>query len=313
MDRIHDEEVDTSEGVLRSLLRDQRPDWAGLPASRIDATGTSNTLWRLQTRPQRPDVVVRLPRQVGADAAVAAEVELLPALGQSPLASAVTLPVVAHRGVPSRSYPMAWMAAEWLDGDDLWTHRGFAAADTRLAVELADAVRTIAALAEVSAPARRTGERGGPFNGVIERLRRWLDDPGWNAAALLDLPAVRRLADHAVDLTGETAPVTFTHGDLIPGNILVDDEGRLAAIIDWGGAGFGDPAQDLAPAWSIFGPTARQVFRDRVDTDDATWHRACITELEHAVGGVLYYRPRKHPLGDVMAATLARILDDAAV
>lgn len=32
--------------------------------------------------------------------------------------------------------------------------------------------------------------------------------------------------------------------------------------------------------------------------------------LEQAVGGVLYYVPRRHPLGDVMARTLARILTD---
>ena len=30
----------------------------------------------------------------------------------------------------------------------------------------------------------------------------------------------------------------FVHGDLIPGNLLVDG-GRLGAIIDWGGAGRG--------------------------------------------------------------------------
>lgn len=32
-------------------------------------------------------------------------------------------------------------------------------------------------------------------------------------------------------------------------------------------------------------------------------------ELEHVVGGVLYYVPKQHPLGDVMARTLERILE----
>jgi hypothetical protein len=44
--------------------------------------------------------------------------------------------------------------------------------------------------------------------------------------------------------------------------------------------------------------------------DDATWVRARTFELEHAVGGILYYTPRRHPLGDVMARTLDRILEE---
>jgi hypothetical protein len=47
-----------------------------------------------------------------------------------------------------------------------------------------------------------------------------------------------------------------------------------------------------------------------VGPDDSTWVRARTIELQHAVGGVLYYVPRRHALGDVMARTLHRILDD---
>jgi hypothetical protein len=52
------------------------------------------------------------------------------------------------------------------------------------------------------------------------------------------------------------------------------------------------------------------VFREIVEADDATWIRARTFELEHAVGGVLYYLPRRHALGDVMACTLERILQE---
>ena len=106
-------------------------------------------------------------------------------------------------------------------------------------------------------------------------------------------------------------PPTCLHGDLLPGNLLVDAHGRLGAIIDWGGAGIGDPAEDLAPAWSVFDERARAAFRAALEPDDDTWARARAIELEHALGGVLYYRPRHHPLGDVMTRTLDRILADA--
>jgi hypothetical protein len=71
-----------------------------------------------------------------------------------------------------------------------------------------------------------------------------------------------------------------------------------------------DPAQDLAPAWALFDKGSRRVFREAVEVDEATWLRARTFELEHAVGGVLYYMPRRHPLGDLMARTLRRILED---
>lgn len=37
------------------------------------------------------------------------------------------------------------------------------------------------------------------------------------------------------------------HGDLIPGNLLLAN-GRLTSVLDWGGLGAEDPAQDLSPA-----------------------------------------------------------------
>ena len=81
-----------------------------------------------------------------------------------------------------------------------------------------------------------------------------------------------------------------------------------AAIIDWGGAGWGDLAQDLAPAWAVLTASERPAFREVMGVDQPAWIRGRTFELEHAIGGVLYYVPRGHPLGDVMARTLSRIL-----
>jgi aminoglycoside phosphotransferase (APT) family kinase protein len=56
-------------------------------------------------------------------------------------------------------------------------------------------------------------------------------------------------------------------------NLLVDG-GRVRAVIDFGAAGRGDPAADVIPAWSVFGPVGRACFRARLDVDDDTWNRA---------------------------------------
>ena len=72
-------------------------------------------------------------------------------------------------------------------------------------------------------------------------------------------------------------PPVWVHGDLHPGNLLVQD-GRLTAVIDFVDLTAGDPATDLASAWLTFDRPGRARFRARVTslcrTDDATWVRA---------------------------------------
>lgn len=308
-DRIHDGEVDTSEATLRALLADQLPNWAHATATRLDGTGTTNALWRLDGDPI--DIVVRLPRIASGAASIGTEVALLPRLATTAIAGVVRIPTLVHAGSPTAEYPLPWMATEWLDGDDLWDRRESAdAASPSLAAEVAELVRTLGSLEDLPAPERARGARGGPLGPLLDRLRHWLDDPRWAADELVDVSAIRFLADQAAEVIDEPTPRRFVHGDLIPGNLLLRD-GRLAALIDWGGAGHGDPAQDLAPAWALFDTAQRRRFRDEMDVDDATWLRARTIELEHAVGGVLYYVPRSHPLGQVMSRTLQRILSDS--
>ena len=58
---MHANEVDTSEGVVRALLRDQRPEWAQLPINHARTSGSSNAIWWLH-RAAKCDLVVRRPR-----------------------------------------------------------------------------------------------------------------------------------------------------------------------------------------------------------------------------------------------------------
>ncbi|MFD0746417.1 phosphotransferase [Phytohabitans flavus] len=57
------------------------------------------------------------------------------------------------------------------------------------------------------------------------------------------------------------------------GNLLLKD-GQLAAVIDFGTCGVGDPACDLAIAWTLVTADGRQAFRKRLSVDEATWARS---------------------------------------
>jgi aminoglycoside phosphotransferase (APT) family kinase protein len=177
---------------------------------------------------------------------------------------------------------------DWIDGTDAWTARTVldrSPLDT-LAADLADAVAAIGRADINGAPKRLSGSPGGPLGPLLERLDSWLTAPEWNAAHLIDVGAVRRLAAEAHEIVGEPVEEGFVHGDLIPGNLLVD-QGHLAGIIDWGGAGRGDLAQDLAPAWAVLAASDGPAFKEALGFSEATWMRGRTFELEHAVGGVL--------------------------
>jgi aminoglycoside phosphotransferase (APT) family kinase protein len=53
---------------------------------------------------------------------------------------------------------------------------------------------------------------------------------------------------------------TVVHGDLNFRNFLVNDEGGLCGVIDWGDAHIGHPAVDLSVVYSFLPPSARPLF-----------------------------------------------------
>jgi aminoglycoside phosphotransferase (APT) family kinase protein len=62
------------------------------------------------------------------------------------------------------------------------------------------------------------------------------------------------------------------HGDPWFGNVLVDEEGRLAGVLDWEGLELGDPAADLAAQVYLGDPFLRAVL-DRYCSTDPTFER----------------------------------------
>jgi aminoglycoside phosphotransferase (APT) family kinase protein len=62
------------------------------------------------------------------------------------------------------------------------------------------------------------------------------------------------------------------HGDITNSNLLVMN-GRLSAVLDFGCSAVGDPACDLAIAWTYFEGESRRAFRDALTLDEGTWAR----------------------------------------
>jgi aminoglycoside phosphotransferase (APT) family kinase protein len=109
---------------------------------------------------------------------------------------------------------------------------------------------------------------------------------------------------------GERAPV-WLHADLMPGNLLLRG-GRLGSVIDFGCMGVGDPACDLFPAWNLLPADARQVFRDSLGVDEATWRRGRARTLSQALIALPHYRDTNPAMAGNARHVIRAVLEETA-
>ena len=242
---------------VRLLIDGQFPQWAGLPVRPVRSSGWDNFTFHLGDA-----MVVRLPSAAEYALAVEKEQRWLPALApRLPL----PIPVPLGAGRPGAGYPFPWSVYRWLDGEPA-TADGVAD-PVRFARDLAGFVAAVRNVdpADGSRPGKHNWFRGATLRTYDGQARRALTKLGgtvdgaaalWAAALTAPWDGVER----------------WFHGDLAPGNLLLRD-GELAAVIDFGTCGVGDPACDLAIAWTLLTAAGRQVFRERLSIDDATWAR----------------------------------------
>ncbi|MER7894511.1 aminoglycoside phosphotransferase family protein [Micromonospora sp. NPDC094482] len=244
---------------VRRLVADQFPQWVGLSVQPVANGGWDNWTFHLGSR-----MSVRLPSASEYALAVDKEHRWLPALApRLPL----PIPTPLAKGEPGAGYPYSWSVYPWLDGEP-------ASAD-----QIADPVRFALDLAGFLAALQSVDTTGGPRPGLHNWFRggtlRTYEGRAQRALTALDghvdVDLAREIWQSALDARWDGVESWF-HGDVAEGNLLLND-GELAAIIDFGTCGVGDPACDLAIAWTLLTADGRQAFRKRLFVDEATWAR----------------------------------------
>ena len=247
------------ERVVCRLVASQFPQWTDLPIRPVPTSGWDNQTFRLGER-----LSVRLPTAPEYALAVDKEHRWLPTFApRVPL----PIPVPVARGVPADGFRFHWSVYEWIDGEPARIDRigdltGFADGLAAFLVALQHVDPSAG-----PQPGLHNWFRGGPLQIYDPQVHR--------AVEVLD----RRISSDIVMQIWRSAlgpawgrrPV-WLHGDVAPGNLLVRD-GVLAAVIDFGTCGVGDPACDLAIAWTLLSGPSRDVFRARLDVDPGTWAR----------------------------------------
>jgi aminoglycoside phosphotransferase (APT) family kinase protein len=292
--KMHADEIETDVGLLRRLLVEQFPQWSDLAIEPVPSYGTDHDIYRLGDH-----LVARLPRIGWATAQAAKEAEWLPRLAPHlPLA----LPVQLAIGHPAEGYPFVWSVYEWLPGQNA---NGALVDLQQAAVDLAAFIRALRRIDTTGAPPRPFGGRGGPLAEHDQQVRRSITELGDR----VDGGAALRAWEEALSAPVWDGPDVWIHGDLLPGNLLVVD-GRLSAVIDWGGLHVGDPACDLQPAWNVFSGASRARFRAELDVDDAAWLRGRGWALLQALLALPYYWDTNPGMVRQASHALAHVLSD---
>lgn len=253
--------------LVETLLNEFLDELRNEPVEFLGA-GWDNELYRVGT-----EHVARLPRREAAAQLIKHEHEWLAELAETlPL----PVPVPIHTGKPAFGFPWPWSLVPWLPGIPL-AHAP-AMSNDALMTELADFLNALHVTAPPAAPTNpsRGTQLAERAESVIENIVRCESEFEMLA---ITTEQVKDLWIDLVDAPEFGGEPIWLHGDFHPLNILVRN-GQLSAVLDFGDLCAGDPATDLAIAWTLFEKESdRLAFRklltiDGRSVDVHTWKRA---------------------------------------
>ena len=292
---MHADQLTVSLSVVRELVDEQFPSWRQLAITAVESAGTVNAIFRLGDRfaarfPLRRGDAASVRRRLESEAAAARELA-----GRTRFAT----PEPVAIGEPDAGYPLPWGVQTWLPGvtvtDD---DPGGSVAFAHDLAEFISGVRAIG-----------TGGRtfcGQGRGGDLRSHDGWMQTCFERSGQLLDVPRLRRMWEAMRKLARGGTGDVMSHGDLIPGNVLVSG-GRLAGILDVGDMGPADPALDLVAAWHLLEDGPRQALRDDLRCDDLEWERGKAWAFEQAMGLVWYYADSNPAMSRMGRRTLERL------
>ena len=260
------------------------------PLTRLPSVGIVNRVYRARRAGQ--DVVLRVPlpgddadaltESVAVPAAVRAGTPTPELLVFDDSRAVLDAPVSVYAFAPGRSLDVL----------------GWAHGDPRLSRAWRGAGRALAAL--------HAGVEGAPDpHGHLKTIT--LPDPARTRARVLTAERLGTAeADWATGLTARLlsenpppARPAFLHNDLHAGNLMLTTEGAVTALIDWGDAGWGDPALDLSYSGPLAVPHLLAGYHEASGhADDALTLRVLAYTLDNAAR-YLTRQPETHENGDL--------------
>lgn len=218
------ERLSINAGQVSRLVEAQFPHWAHLPVTSVTKGGWDNWTFRLGS-----DMVVRLPSASEYALAVEKEQQWLPILATSlPL----PIPVPLAQGGPTPDYPHPWSVYQWLNGDPATADR--IATPVQFATDLAHFLSVLQRVDSQNGP--EPGIHNWFRGGTLRTFARHTEHALRVLNGHIDGDQARAIWSDALDAPWDGTRRWF-HGDVAQGNLLLDGDGQLAAVIDFGTCG----------------------------------------------------------------------------
>lgn len=247
------------ESLVQRLISTQFPKWRDLPIKSVNHQGWDNRTFHLGEH-----LLVRLPSDANYELQVEKEQLWLPKLAPFlPL----PIPVPVAMGQPAEGYPWKWSIYTFLPGESA-IHAPIVNL-TNFAKSLAEFLLALQRIDIINAPSPglHSFYRGGALSIYDAETRQAIN----TLKNKIDVTTVTDIWERALASTWQREPV-WVHGDISVGNLLVQN-GKISAVIDFGQLAVGDPACDLAIAWTFFKGESRDAFRSVLALDEDTWAR----------------------------------------
>jgi len=278
--------------LVEELVYSQFPKFSKLPITPVVQGGHDNRTFHLGNK-----LTVRVPVNGTYASQIYKEAEWLPVLKKQ-LSLAITSPVA--KGKPAFGYPYHWSINNYIAGESL--HRGKLTNLHQLAADLANFLAELQRVNVCNAPPAGTHSfyRGGDlgiYHIETEFTLSLLKEH-------LPVNLLKAIWFEAMETKWNKPPV-WLHGDFAPGNIILNN-GRLAGVIDFGMMAVGDPACDLAIAWTFFDAPGSEVFLDRFRGDENTIKRAKGWALWKAL---ITYNDKDEKIASDARYTISRLLN----
>lgn len=287
---------DVSAETARALLSTQFPVWASLPIDQVNSAGTDHILFRLGN-----DKVLRFPSNADAAHNVLYHQRWMPRFARMPL----RIPQILETGTPGSGYPFAWSILRWIEGEDAWVapiHDWAKASET-----LGHFIR---ALREVDTTDGTLSGKANAYRGCsLQILDQWTRKAIAAVSDAHDEGKMLARWDHALFAAPWSDTPVWVHGDIHAANLVVRNN-QLIGVIDFGLMSVGDPACDLAVAYSFIPAQYRKIFLDATGADDATKERGKGWALYFGVIALAYYRDKNPVLASIADQAIVGVLGD---
>jgi aminoglycoside phosphotransferase (APT) family kinase protein len=254
----HDQiKIDTT--LVQRLIAKQFPQWNDLPIQAVLPGGWDNRTFTLGDK-----MLVRMPSGVEYSLQVEKEHRWLPMLSPH---LPFFIPTPLAMGKPDDDYPWKWSIYSYLPGE------------SAASSPITDLCGFAESLAQFLTALQHIDTEDGPVAGPHSFYRggslMTYDAETRRAITCLrekiDANTATEIWEIALATAWNKSPV-WVHGDVSVGNLLIHN-GHLSGVIDFGQLAVGDPACDLAIAWTLFKGHSREAFRKSLVLDPGTWMR----------------------------------------